>query len=93
MKAAAKITTAADPATVNLFKAALFSDGDGASDGGLEIGDGVTAGAVAVDGEGDGALFWGTGGVATGDLAGGDDGDWATMELTNNVATSINTTE
>jgi hypothetical protein len=31
-------------------------------------------------------------GAATGDLVGDDDGDWAMVELTNNVAISINTT-
>ena len=100
-KAAAKTTKAADPATVNLFKAAPFAEGP--SEGGVEIDDGVTAGETAgeseeagggdggelmAEGEGDGALFTGTGGdaagesaegeivgVATGDMVGDEDGD------------------
>jgi len=31
-------------------------------------------------------------GVATGDMVGDEDGDWAKVELTNSVATSIKTT-
>jgi len=118
INAAAKTITAADPATVNLFKAAAFAEGP--SEGGVEIDDGVTAGETAgesdeagggdggelmADGEGDGEVFTGTGGdatgesaegeivgVATGDMVGDEDGDWAMVELTNSVATSINTT-
>jgi len=126
IKAAAKTITAADPAKVNLFKAAAeLSEGEGASEGVVEMDDGVIAGETAgeseeagggdggelmAEGEGDGALFTGTGGdatgetaegdgawedlggVATGDMVGDDEGDWAKVELTNSVATSINTT-
>ena len=64
-KAAAKTTKAADPATVNLFKAAPFVDVDGALDGGVEIDDGVIAG-----------VAWGDAAVelAEGEIAG--DGAW-----------------
>jgi len=57
--------TAADPATVNLFKAASFVDVDGALDGGVEIDDGVIAG-----------VAWGDAAVelAEGEIAG--DGAW-----------------
>lgn len=81
INAAAKTTKAADPATVNLFKAALFSEGDGASDG-EEIADGVTAGVTAgvrggdggeltAEGDGEGAFFTGT----EGETAGAGNGD------------------
>jgi len=118
IKAAAKTIVAADPAMVNLFKAAAFAEGP--SEGGVEMDDGVTAGETAgeseeagggdggelmAEGEGDGEVFTGTGGdavgelaegeiagVATGDMVGDEDGDWAMVELTNSVATSINTT-
>lgn len=81
INAATKTTKAADPATVNLFKAALFSEGDGASDG-EEIADGVTAGVAAgvtagvrggdggeltAEGDGEGAFFTGTEGETAGD--------------------------
>lgn len=52
-KTAAKIT-AADPATLNLFKTAPLASGAGASDGGKEIEDGEVAGAPAGDSEVDG---------------------------------------
>jgi hypothetical protein len=85
IKEAAKSTTAADPAKVNLFKAAPLCDGASA---GEEIDDGVTAegvtagesaatgegdgGELMADGEGEGALFTGTGGEATGEVAEGE---------------------
>jgi hypothetical protein len=81
--------------------------GDGAWDGGVEIDDGATAGAAAGEpdeavGEGEGALFTGTGGDATGVSAEGEragDGNGedlgddlaATTELSNSATKSINT--
>jgi len=88
IKAAAKTTTAADPAMVNLFKAAPFVGVDGALDGGVEIDDGVIAGVATreawggelmADGEGEGLLFTGTGADAAVELAEGEiagDGAW-----------------
>lgn len=116
---------------MNLFKAAPFWEGAGASDGGEEIAEGVTEGTPAGEsegdnggdggestevGEGDGAFTVGAGGeddgdtaegeiagegdfcgvastgVRFGDRAGEDAGDWATTEVTNNAATSVNKT-
>jgi hypothetical protein len=80
-----KTTTAADPATVNLFKAAAaFVDVDGALDGRVEIDEGVMAGASAgeawggdggellAEAEGEGPLFTGTGADAAVELAEGE---------------------
>ncbi|KAK7246724.1 hypothetical protein RIF29_41594 [Crotalaria pallida] len=80
---AAKMRKAEDPERVNLFKTAPLCAGDGASDGGPEIDDGVTAAVVegasagdsgGIDGEGGGVV------VVAGEAAGEtelEDGDTA----------------
>lgn len=76
---------------MSLFKAAPFWLGDGASDGGVEIDEGVSKGVAAGDseeagggdggeltavGEGEAPLSTGAGGDAAGELADGEtDGD------------------